>query len=91
MILADIWYKTHNQKLLAIIEILFKTWRYYLEGYKYKVFILTNHNNLCWFMDTKSLSSFQVNWVQELSRYYIWIDYCQEKANTTADTLFRFP
>ncbi len=46
MISAEIRYKTHNQELLAIVEA-FKTWRHYLEGYKYEVFVLTNHNNLC--------------------------------------------
>ncbi len=29
MILAETWYKTHNQELLAIVEA-FKTWRHYL-------------------------------------------------------------
>lgn len=32
-----------------------------------------------------------VRWAQELSRYHIRIDYCQEKANAVADALFRFP
>ena len=44
MILAKTQYKTHNQELLAIIEA-FKTWYYYLEGYKYDTFIFTNYNN----------------------------------------------
>ena len=48
-------YKTHNSELLAIVEA-FKTWQYYLEGCKYKVLVLTDHNNLRQFMDTKSLS-----------------------------------
>ena len=59
IILAETRYKTHNAKLLAIVEA-FKTWRHYLEGCKYEILILTNHNNLRWFMDTKSLSSRQV-------------------------------
>ena len=41
-------------------------------------------------MDTKSLSSRQVRWAQELSRYYFRIDYRQGKANTAADALLRF-
>ena len=48
-------YKTHNDKLLAIVEA-FKTWQHYLKDYKHKVLILTNHNNLRGFMNTKSLS-----------------------------------
>ncbi len=56
MILTETWYKTYNQKLLAIVEA-FKTWHYYLKGYKYDVLILTDYNNLCQFMNTKNLSS----------------------------------
>ena len=59
MIPAETRYKTHDGELLAIVEA-FKTWRYYLEGCKHEVLVLTNHNNLCRFMDTKSLSSRQV-------------------------------
>ncbi len=42
-------------------------------------------------MDTKSLSSRQVRWAQELSRYHFRIDYRQGKANGAADALFRYP
>ena len=42
-------------------------------------------------MDTKSLSSKQVRWTQELSRYHFQIDYRQGKANASADALLRFP
>ena len=59
MIPAETRYKTPDSELLAIVEV-FKTWKYYLEGSQYKVLVLTNHNNLCRFMDVKSLSSRQV-------------------------------
>ena len=58
---AETWYKTYNQELLAIVKV-FKTWRHYLEGCKYKVLVFTNYNNLYWFMSTKNLSSRQVCW-----------------------------
>lgn len=45
MILAKIYYKTHNQELLAIVKT-FKTWKYYLEDFKHKVFILIVYYNL---------------------------------------------
>ncbi len=80
------WYKTHDGKLLAIVEV-FKTWRHYLEGCKHEVLVLTDHNNLQRFMDKKSLSSRQVRWAQELSKYYFQIDYQQGKANRAADAL----
>ena len=53
--------------------------------------MLTDHNNLHQFMDTKSLSSRQVCWAQKLSKYHFRINYCQGKANGAADTLSRFP
>ena len=89
MILAKTCYKTHNGKLLVIVKA-FKTWRHYLKGCKHKVFVLTDYNNLWQFINTKSLSSHQVRWAQELSRYYFRIDYCQDKANRAADALSRF-
>ena len=74
MILTETQYETHNSELLAIVKI-FKTWKHYLKGCKYEVFMLTDHNNLQRFMDTKNLSSRQVQWAQELSKYYFRIDF----------------
>ena len=59
MILTETWYKTYDHELFAIIEA-FKTWRHYLKSCKYKILVLIDHNNLCQFIDTKSLSSHQV-------------------------------
>ena len=59
MIPAETRYEMHNSELLAIVEA-FKTWRHYLEGSRHEVLVLTDHNNLRRFMDTKSLSSRQV-------------------------------
>ena len=59
MISTETYYKTHNGELLVIIET-FKTWKHYLEGCKHEVFVLTDHNNLCQFVNRKSLSSKQV-------------------------------
>ena len=61
MIPAETRYETHDGELLAIVEA-FKTWRHYLEGSRHEVLVLTDHNNLRQFMDTKSLSSKQVRW-----------------------------
>ena len=59
MIPVETRYKIHNDKLLAIVED-FKTWKYYLEGSQHEILILTNHNNLCWFIDIMNLSFKQV-------------------------------
>ena len=45
MIFAETQYKTHNAKLLAIVEA-FKTWRHYLKICKHEVLVLTDHNKL---------------------------------------------
>ena len=42
-------------------------------------------------MDTKSLSSKQVRWAQELSQYYFQIDYHQGKANGATNALSQYP
>ena len=55
MIPAKTRYKMHDAELLAIVEA-FKNWRHYLEGCQYKILVLTDHNNLRQFMDTKNLS-----------------------------------
>ena len=55
MITAETCYEMHDAELLTIVEA-FKNWRHYLEGCQYKVLVLTDHNNLRRFMDTKSLS-----------------------------------
>ena len=89
MILAETRYETHNGELLAIVEA-FRTWRHYLKGSQHKVLVLTNYNNLWRFMETKSLSSRQVRWAQELSRYHFQIDYRQGKANVAAHALSQY-
>ena len=90
MIPAETRYETHDGELLAIIEA-FQIWRHYLERSQHKVLVLTDHNNFCWFMETKSLSSRQVRWAQELSCYHFQIDYCQGKAKGAANALSRYP
>ena len=87
MIPVETRYEMHNGELLAIVEV-FKTWKQYLKDSQHKVLILTDYNNLCRFMDTKSVSSRQVCWAQELSYYYFKTNYYQSKTNGVADTLF---
>lgn len=89
MIFAKMWYKMHNLEFLIIVKA-FKPWRHYLDGCKYKVLVFTKYNNPRLFMNTKSLSSRQIYWAQELSQYYFYIGYYQEKANTAINTLFQF-
>ena len=89
MIPAKTWYETYDGELLATVEA-FKTWQHYLKGCKHKDLMLINYINLRRFMDTKSLSSRQVRWSQELSKYHFWIDYGQGKANEAENALSHF-
>lgn len=89
MISTETRYKTHNGELLAIIKA-FKNWRHYFKDYKHKVFVLTDYNNLCQFINIQSLSFRRVWWAQKLSWYYFQIDYYQEKTNGAADALSCF-
>ena len=59
MIPVKTCYKTHNTELLAIVKA-FKNWRHNLKSCQYKVLVLTDHNNLQQFIDTKSLIFRQV-------------------------------
>ena len=69
MITAKTQYKTNNGKLWGIVKV-FKIWHHYLEGYKYKVLVFIDYNNLYSFIDTKNLSFRQVRWVQKFSQYH---------------------
>ena len=53
-------YATHDQELLAILEA-FKCWRHYLEGSQHQTIVLTDHNNLRYFLDSKPLSRRQAH------------------------------
>ncbi len=90
MILAKTWYETYDGELLVIVEA-FKTWNHYFKGCKYEVLVLTDHNHLQCFMNTKSLSFKYVWWARELSRDHFQIDYQQGKANKAADTFSWYP
>ena len=59
MFFAETQYKTNNGEFLAIVKA-FKTWHHYLENYKHKRLIFTNHNNFYCPMDTKNIESRQV-------------------------------
>ena len=89
MIPAKTYNKTYNAELLVIVKV-FKSCHHYLEGCQGKVLMLTNHNNLCPFINIKSLSFCQVRCAQELFRYYFRINNYQGKANKAVNALFRY-
>jgi len=52
---AKLNYDVHDKKLLAIVES-FKKWRHYLKGVADPVEVYTDHRNLTYFSETKTLS-----------------------------------
>ena len=67
-------YDTYNQELLAIIAA-FREWRHYLEGARFPIVVLTDHNNLRYFMTTKVLSGRQARWALRLAPFDFVLSY----------------
>ena len=72
MIPAERNYKTHDQELLAIVTV-FKQWRHYLERSFHPVEVLTDHNNLKYFMGLAQLNGRQAQWAMKLSMFDFFI------------------
>ena len=87
LIQAEYNYDTHDQELLAIVKSL-EHWRHYLEGCHFE--ILTDHNNLKWFMETKVLNHRQVRSYLALTRYNFVINH-RPGATNPADGPSRRP
>lgn len=73
-------YSTHDGELLAIVGA-FKQWRHYLEGARHTIEVVTDHNNLRYFMETKYLESRQARWAMYLAAYDFQIMYRKGSAN----------
>lgn len=84
MLPAERNYETHDTELLATVEG-FETWRHYLDGAAYTIFVLTDHNNLKKFIKTTRLSGWQIQQAQELLWYDFKIDYCLKSKSRGVD------
>jgi hypothetical protein len=87
LITAEYNYGTHDQELLAIVKSL-EHWRQYLEGIHFDIY--TDHQNLKWFMETKTLSHRQVRSYLVLSGFDFTIVH-RPGANNPADGPSRRP
>ena len=79
-------YDIYDQELLAIIDTL-KHWRHHLQGAKYPVTVITDHQNLTTFTTTKKLNKRQVRWSEEIANYDIRIRHRRGSENQVADAL----
>ena len=82
-------YLVHDQELLAIVEAA-KHWRHYLLSAKETVEMITDHNNLKYFLSTKKLNGRQARAAEYLSQFDIKIVFEPGKTNP-ADALSRRP
>ena len=73
-------YGTPDHELLAIVTC-FRVWRQYLEGSQHVVRVLTDHNNLRYFLETKQLTRRQAHWGEFLSGFNFIIEYRPGKRN----------
>ena len=74
IIFAKTKYSTHDQELLIVIES-FKQWKHYLKEIQLIVIVVSNHNNLKYFMITISLNKRQIKWILLLKEYVFEIKY----------------
>ena len=89
MILAEIKYETHDWKLLLIVAT-FQQWRHYFKNNHHFIMILTNYNNLYYFMKTITLNRRRFRWILALAEYNFKIKYCVKKINSVDKSSRRF-
>lgn len=82
-------YEIYDKELLAIVKAL-EEWRPELEGLE-RFDILTDHQNLQYFMTTKLLNQRQARWAEFLSRFNFTIKYQSGKKADRPDALSRLP
>jgi len=85
---AEINYKIHDKKLLAVVDA-FKHWRRYCEGATHQVQVFSDHQNLEYFTTTKILNRQQARWAQELAGIDFRIYYRPGTQNGKPDALSR--
>ena len=63
---VELNYDVHDKELLAIVKS-FKKWRHYLKGVADPIEVYTDHRNLTYFSETKTLSQRLARWSEFLS------------------------
>jgi len=86
---AELNYTTTDQEFLAVIRALVE-WRCYLEGGKYPVTIVTDHNALTFMPTQSTMSRRQARWSEYLQRFNHTWQYIKGEKNM-ADPLSRCP
>jgi hypothetical protein len=91
MLPAERNYDTFDKEALGIVKPL-QHWRYWLQGTKKPIQIITDHKNLLTgFNDRPTPSKRHLRWVEALRHFNYIIGYRSGKKNTVADPLSRQP
>jgi transposase InsO family protein len=90
MIPAERNYEIYDKELLAIHEC-FREWRHLLQGAQHRVTVLTDHNNLKYFMSTKQLTRRQARWAEFMAEFDFVLTHRPGSLNARADLLSRRP
>ena len=80
-IFVEIRYEMFDQELLFIIAT-FQQWKHYFKNNHHSVTILTNHNNLHYFITTITFNKRQFQWVLAFAEYDFEIEYRFEKIDS---------
>ncbi len=79
----------HDKELYAIVFD-FKNWWHYLQSNKRFIYVITDHNNLHYFMMTKKLNAWQMRWAEKLAAFDFHIKYRRDKLNFANASSRRF-
>ncbi len=78
---AEVQWDMHDKELYAIV-LDFKNWWHYLQSSKRLICVITDHNNLHYFMMTKKLNIQQMRWAEKLAAFDFHIEYRRDKLNS---------
>ncbi len=78
---AEVWWNMHDKKLYIIV-LDFKNWQHYLQSSKWFICVITNHNNLHYFMIMKKFNVQQMHWAEKLAAFNFHIKYRRDKLNS---------
>jgi hypothetical protein len=88
MIAAERNYEIYDKELLAIVES-FRHWRHFLSGAQHPITVLTDHDNLKYFLSTANITQRQARWSLRLSEFDFIITHRPGSLNKKADALSR--
>ncbi len=79
-----------HDKELYVIVLDFKNWQHYFQSSKWFICVITNHNNLRYFMMIKKLNIWQMRWAEKLTAFDFHIKYHRDKLNSANASSRRF-